>query len=111
MRHNPVDGTAAGDGSLAGFQAIRHKIINMIMYRISSKLKSGAFSQVVVAVNVFTVTFGGTQADTNYQVVITPTAAVFAAVHYVTNKTTTTFDVTYVAGLTGNVTFDWVMAR
>lgn len=68
---------------------------------------SGSFSQVVVAATVFTVTFGVTLPSANYQVSITPTSALSAALFFVTNKTTTTFQVTYLAGLTGTVTFDW----
>lgn len=68
---------------------------------------SGSFSGVGVATTVFTVTIGSTQSGTSYKVNVTPTSALSAAVFYVTNKTTTTFDVTYLAGLTGTVTFDW----
>lgn len=71
--------------------------------------KTGSFSQVGTATTVFTVTFGGTQANSTYKVCVTPTVLLSAAVFYVTNKTTTTFDVTYLAGLTGTVTFDWVL--
>lgn len=68
---------------------------------------SGAVSQVGTATTVFTVTIGTTLANTNYEVNVTATNALSAALFYVTNKTTTTFDVTYLAGLTGAVTFDW----
>lgn len=77
----------------------------------SATVKSGSFSGVGTATTTFTVTFGGTQADANYQVNVTPTAALSAALFYVTNKTTTTFDVVYLAGLTGTVTFDWSLFR
>lgn len=73
---------------------------------------SGSFSQAVgVPTTVFTVTFGGTQPNATYQVVVTPTAALSAALFYVTNKTTTTFDVTYLAGLTGTVEFDYILSQ
>lgn len=72
---------------------------------------SGSFSGVGTATTVFTVTFGGTQPNATYQVNVTPTAALSAALFYVTNKTTTTFDVTYLAGLTGTVTFDWSLVQ
>lgn len=72
-----------------------------------AKGKSGSFSQVGAATTTFTVTFGGTQPNTTYRVFVTPTAVLSAALFYVTNKTTTTFDVVYLAGLTGTVTFDY----
>lgn len=68
---------------------------------------SGSFSGVGTATTVFTVTIGTTQANNTYKVQVTPTSVLSAALFYVTNKTTTTFDVTYMAGLTGTVTFDW----
>lgn len=70
---------------------------------------SNNFSQVGAATTVFTVTIGTTQANNTYEVTVTPTSALSAALFYVTNKTTTTFDVTYLAGLTGTVTFDWIL--
>jgi len=70
---------------------------------------SNSFSQVVTATTTFTVTIGSTQPNNTYKVVVTPTSALSAALFYVTNKTTTTFDVMYLAGLTGTVTFDWIL--
>lgn len=69
--------------------------------------KSGSFSGTGTATTVFTVAIGQTMPSTTYKVNVTPTATLAAAVFYVTNKTTTTFDVTYLAGLTGTITFDW----
>jgi len=77
---------------------------------LDAKLKTGSFSQVGAATTTFTVTIGVTEPDANYRVNVTPTAALSAALFYVTNKTTTTFDVVYLAGLTGPVTFDWAVA-
>lgn len=57
----------------------------------------------------FTVTIGQTMADTDFKVVTEGNNALSAAVHYVNNKTTTTFDVVYLAGLTGAVSFDWIV--
>lgn len=70
---------------------------------------AGSFSGVGTATTTFTVTIGATQANTTYKVNVTPTAVLSAAVFYVNNKTTTTFDVVYLAGLTGTVTFDWAL--
>lgn len=71
---------------------------------------AGSFSGVGTATTVFTVTIGSTQPNSTYKVQCTPTSALSAALFYVTNKTTTTFDVTYLAGLTGTVTFDWLVS-
>lgn len=68
---------------------------------------AGSFSGVGTATTTFTVTIGATMANTTYKVNATPTNLLSAAVFYVNNKTTTTFDVVYLAGLTGTVTFDW----
>ena len=76
-------------------------------YQLDNQAISGSFSQVGSATTVFTVTIGVTQANNTYKVGVTPTALLSAAPFYVTNKTTTTFDVTYLTGLTGTVTFDW----
>lgn len=70
---------------------------------------SGSFSQAWAATTDFTVTIGATQANTNYKVNITPTAALSAALFYISAKTTTTFTVTYLTGLTWTVTFDWLL--
>lgn len=79
-------------------------------YALKTALPTAAsFSQVGAATTTFTVTIGATQANTTYKVNVTPTAALSAALFYVTNKTTTTFDVVYLAGLTGTVTFDWAL--
>lgn len=54
----------------------------------------------------FTVTIGQTMPNTNYIVSVTPTSSVAASFCYVTNKTTTTFDVVYLSILTGIVSFE-----
>lgn len=79
--------------------------------QIISKGKSGSVSQVGTATTTFTVTFGGTQPNSTYKVQVTPTNILSAALFYVTNKTATTFDVVYMAGLTGTVTFDWQLTQ
>jgi hypothetical protein len=68
---------------------------------------AASYSGTGTATTTFTVTIGSTQPNNTYKVNVTPTSLVAAAVFYVTNKTTTTFDVVYLAGLTGAVTFDW----
>lgn len=70
---------------------------------------AGSFSQTVTAVTAFVVTIGQTMANTTYKVCVTPTDMLAAAVFYVTSKSTTQFTVTYLTGLTGVVTFDWII--
>lgn len=70
---------------------------------------SGSYSTTGAATTIFTVTIGATMDNDTYRVNVTPTSALSAAFFYVTNKTTTTFDVVYLAGLTGAVSFDWAV--
>lgn len=76
---------------------------------ISRAVQAGSFSGVGTATTTFTVTIGSTMANTTYKVNATPTDLLAAAVFYIYNKTTTTFDVVYLAGLTGTVQFDWAV--
>lgn len=78
---------------------------------VQSSHVSGSFSGAGTATTTFTVTIGTTQANTSYKVTATPTNALSSALFYVTNKTTTTFNVVYLTGLTGTVQFDWILAR
>lgn len=68
---------------------------------------AGSYSSVGTATTTFTVTIGVTEPITTYKINVTPTDALAAALYYVTNKTATTFDVVYISGLTGTVSFDW----
>jgi hypothetical protein len=70
---------------------------------------SGSYSSTGTATTTFTVTMGVTQPNTTYKVGFAPTDALSAAPYYITNKTTTTFDVVYLSGLTGVVSFDWTV--
>lgn len=80
-------------------------------WQTATTVKTGNFSGVGTATTTFTVTFGGTQPNTSYQVNVTPTSLLGAAVYYVNNKTTTTFDVVYLTGLTGTLTLDYALFR
>lgn len=86
--------TSAGSGSAAVW---------------STPVFSGNFSQVGTATTTFTVTIGATQANNTYEVVLTSTSLLGMTAYYISAKTTTTFDVTYSTGLTGTVTFDWIL--
>lgn len=78
----------------------------------STGIVSGSYnSGAVVAQTTFTVTFGGTQPNATYHVNVAATNLLGAAVFYVNNKTTTTFDVVYLSGLTGTLTFDYQIAQ
>jgi len=68
---------------------------------------AGSFSGSGSATTTYTVTIGATMAGTAYKVNATATNALSAASFYINNKTTTTFDVVYLTGLTGTVAFDW----
>lgn len=70
---------------------------------------AGTFSATGAITTTFTVTIGVTMANTSYRATTEGLNALSAAVHYVTNKTTTTFDVVYLTGLTGAVAFDWAV--
>lgn len=71
---------------------------------------SGNYTATGTATTTFTVTIGVTMANATYEVVTEGNNALSSAVHYVNNKTTTTFDVVYLAGLTGAVAFDWIVS-
>lgn len=68
---------------------------------------AGSYSGIGTATTTFTITIGTIMPNTTYKVNVTPTSMLAAAVFYVTNKTTTTFDVMYLTELTGTVAFDW----
>lgn len=68
---------------------------------------AGSFSGTGTATTSFVVTIGSTMANSTYKVNVTPTDALSAALFYISTKTTTTFTVTYLSGLTGTVAFDW----
>jgi len=72
---------------------------------------NGSYSATGTATTSFTVTFGGTQPNSTYKVIVTPTNSLTAALFYVTSKTTTTFTVTFLSGLTGTVAFDWCLIQ
>jgi hypothetical protein len=71
---------------------------------------SGSYSTAAVVQVVFTVPIP-TQASTNYRVNVTALNALSSAPFYVTNKTVTSFDVSYSAALTGTVAFDWLLIK
>jgi hypothetical protein len=75
------------------------------------KGRSGNFSTTATASTAFVVTFGGTQPNSTYEVAITPTNLLSCALLYISAKTTTTFTVTYLSGLTGTVAFDWILTQ
>lgn len=105
---NPTDATPksyadAINASLTGYIDAVNAAIPIIY--------SGSYSTTGTSTTTFTVTIGATQANTAYKVNATPTSSVAAASFYVTNKTTTTFDVVYLTGLTGAVSFDWSLFK
>ena len=100
----PVNGDVWNDGT-------NLKTTSLATNQTILKGLSGSFSASATAQTAFVVTFGNTQPNTTYQVFVTPTNALSAASLYVVSKTTTTFTVTFLTGLTGTVSFDWVLIQ
>jgi hypothetical protein len=72
---------------------------------------SGRYTTTASAQTTFTVTIGVTQPGTTYNVQVTPTSLIGATGYYVTNQTTTTFDVVYTTALTGTESFAWTVLQ
>jgi hypothetical protein len=77
---------------------------------------SGSYSATGNSTSTVTVTFGGTQPNTEYNVNITPTGSagvslVASAGFFVENKTNTTFNVTFLTPITGQISFDYIITR
>ena len=75
----------------------------------ASGVIAGSFTATGTATTTFTVTIGTTQANNTYRVVATGSNAMSAASFFISNKTTTTFDVSYLTALTGAIAFDWIL--
>lgn len=78
---------------------------------VTAKTISGGAT---VTGNAVTTTFTITHSfgSTGYEVSISPTDLLAAAPYYVTNKTSTTFDIVYTAApAAGSVTFDWMVHK
>lgn len=73
---------------------------------IKGTYNSGA----VVAQTTFTVTIP-TQENTDYVVITEADNLLSAPVRYVTNKTTTTFDIVYLSALTGTVSIGYILRK
>lgn len=73
----------------------------------AANIYAGSFSATGTATATFTVSIGHTMANTNYSPVAEATNLLSSPVHWIQNKTTTTFDVVYATGLTGSIAFDW----
>lgn len=76
---------------------------------VGSLAIAGSSSYGAITETTFQVTIGVTMANSTYKVNVTPTNSTSAALFYVTNKTTTTFDVVYLVAITGTVAFDWAV--
>ena len=95
------NGAVEYDGSVLTYTA------NSVRYNTGTL--SGTVSTTGTATTTFTVTIGQTQPNTTYKPFITASNALSATMFYISNKTTTTFDVVFVTGLTGAVAFDWML--
>jgi hypothetical protein len=78
---------------------------------VDARVISGSYNGFGSATTTFTVTIGSTQPNNTYKVQITPTSSNAVAGFYVTNKTTTTFDVVYPSGLSGVVRWDYSVLK
>jgi hypothetical protein len=72
---------------------------------------NGNFSGTGTATTAFTVTLPTTQSDATYSVSIMPKNALSATGWYISARTTTTFTITYLTGLTGAVDFDYIIVN
>lgn len=73
---------------------------------------SGTYTANAADTKVFTVAIGATQANNTYQVGLTPGNQLSAGMprgFFVQNKTTTTFDIIYPLGITGQIQLDWII--
>jgi hypothetical protein len=69
----------------------------------------GSVSTTVTAVTTFQIN-PPTQANANYQVVVTANNALTAGtMYYINNKTTANFEVVFLSPITGTVAFDWIL--
>jgi hypothetical protein len=94
-------------GAVITSSIIGDAVLRIINGKTYDNVTSGSFSQVGTATTTFTVDLGRTVSNPSYQVTVEPTSLLSSASFYVSNKTTSSFDVVYLSGLTGTVTFDW----
>ena len=72
---------------------------------------NGNYTSTGTATTAFTVTLPTTQPDATYSVSIMPKNALSATGWYISARTTTTFTITYLTGLTGAVDFDYIIVN
>lgn len=104
-----LDGTASAGSSGQFFSSTGTATAWAFVTPSSVGIVRGGFTATGTATTSFNVSIGSTQANTSYRIAIEPTNLLSAAVQYVSAKTTTVFTVTYLAGLTGAVAFDWIL--
>jgi len=78
-------------------------------YQLDQQVLKGNYTTTGTATTTFTVTIGTTMANTNYVATPVPKNTLSAVNFYVTNLTTTTFDIVTMVGLTGAVNFDYTV--
>lgn len=100
---SPIDGAVWQDGTHL------YARINGGNRQLDQQPIKGNYTATGTATTTVTVTIGQTMANTSYVVSVTPRDSITAVNYYVTNQTTTTFDVTFVSGLTGSINFDFIV--
>ncbi len=96
-------GTAGTDSVVVTNAGVIKKVFNTLPIHGNSTTTG-------TATTVVTVTIGSTRANTDYFVSIAPQDLLTAVNYYISAKTTTTFDVTFVSALTGSINFDWLVS-
>jgi hypothetical protein len=71
----------------------------------------GTFSATGTASTSFTVTLPSTLATSTYVVSVMPTSLLATTSYYITGRSTTQFTINYITGLTGSVTFEYVVTK
>jgi fibronectin-binding autotransporter adhesin len=110
--NNTVTWNAAGNVTANSFTAVGTPGFTgdgSGLTNLPNQTYAGTTTATGTATTTFTVTIGHTMANTNYSALTEGSNVLSSAIHYVNNKTTTTFDVVYLTGLTGSVAFDWTV--
>ena len=76
----------------------------------SGNVVTASYSQALIASTSTTITLPATQTSTNYKIFTTPLNSNSAVLFYISNKTTTTFNVNFPVIFTGTFNIDYIIA-